>query len=188
MLFKKNAFLFDRFCLVFDALSILHGSFSRSFSDAGRPGGKRLFVLRKSSFRPAVIVLSSCDSSLIALWKSWVEPASIRILLVGNLHFTLSLIESYFISPQSFLSPRNSSLIAFSSSCNPLPALHLCQPMALRALYAFCIGRVQERKKSDLYPYRARKMAEVGYRRKKMVICTLKRQEKWQKPGTGEEK
>ena len=163
-------FFLIAFCWVFDALSILPGSSTESFSDAGWQSGKSFFVLQKFSFRPVAV-----------MGRSAFCLSAIFISSYSSLNLISSRLNLFFFTCDPLL-------ILISSSSNSLPALHLCQPMTLRALYVFCIGRVQERKKSDLYPYRARKMVEVGYRRKKMVICTLKRREKWQKPGTGEEK
>ncbi len=49
-------------------------------------------------------------------------------------------------------------------------------------------GRVQERGNGDLYPIRAGKRTETGYRRRKRAICTRFEQEIERKPGTGEGK
>ena len=49
-------------------------------------------------------------------------------------------------------------------------------------------NRVQEKENSDLYPIRARNRTETGYRKAKVVICTLAEQETLLKNGTGEGK
>ena len=46
--------------------------------------------------------------------------------------------------------------------------------------------RVQEKERRGLYPCRARKMTEVGYRKRKSAICTRFEHKARRKPGTGE--